>query len=297
MNQFEPGLGGCEKGPSTAELECLPQQESGRQTNGDVTSARQPPREPPWTTDEATSRKKRRRIGGGDGVEGGVVPRVCERCSAIPWRAMGRGLRCNKVVINESIYVLQQSQCRICRLLGYFLLQNTATAPSYQVTLPTSSHDFPGPHLIRRWNIASRPGYLWYRSTKAQILVTEADPYNLSNDIHHFHPRTLNIDRIKAWIGDCQSRHADRCSLHPPNNLKDLKVIDCDREEVVSAPIQCQYIALSYVWGVVDSCPTIITPNTLRYLPRTIIDAIKITRDLGCRYLWVDRYVSQPWAI
>lgn len=56
-----------------------------------------------------------------------------------------------------------------------------------------------------------------------------------------------------------------------------------------------QYAALSYCWG--HSNPFILTAATkrdlqkgfhLRQLPRTIRDAVRVTREIGLRYLWVD---------
>lgn len=56
-----------------------------------------------------------------------------------------------------------------------------------------------------------------------------------------------------------------------------------------------QYAALSYCWG--RSNPFLLTPATkenlqngfhLAQLPRTIRDAVRVTREIGIRYLWVD---------
>lgn len=43
-----------------------------------------------------------------------------------------------------------------------------------------------------------------------------------------------------------------------------------------------QYLALSYVWGSADIA------QSLKNLPRTIKDAMRVCRGLGFRYLWVD---------
>ncbi len=45
----------------------------------------------------------------------------------------------------------------------------------------------------------------------------------------------------------------------------------------------CEYIALSYVWGVKD-VPLLCSP------PRVVLDVINFVRQLGYRYLWVDKY-------
>jgi hypothetical protein len=58
---------------------------------------------------------------------------------------------------------------------------------------------------------------------------------------------------------------------------------------------EAPYIALSYCWGTL---PTVTTTSStiqeringmaLESLPQTYIDAVKICRKLGIRYLWID---------
>ena len=78
------------------------------------------------------------------------------------------------------------------------------------------------------------------------------------------------------------------------------RVIDCQDPSsprlYVSSPGTCNYyVALSYVWGEDQPYKTT-TANLSAYsrsidcavLPQTILDAIKCTRSLGLRFLWVD---------
>ncbi|PQE25831.1 hypothetical protein CJF30_00000546 [Rutstroemia sp. NJR-2017a BBW] len=60
-------------------------------------------------------------------------------------------------------------------------------------------------------------------------------------------------------------------------------MIDVVDRTVVSYPQECDYFALSYVWGGISP-----SSNALenKCLPRTIEDAIKVTKALGRRYLW-----------
>ncbi|KAF4981493.1 hypothetical protein FDECE_17688 [Fusarium decemcellulare] len=55
--------------------------------------------------------------------------------------------------------------------------------------------------------------------------------------------------------------------------------------QISEAKIGCKYVALSYVWGKESS-----SPKNTNDFPSVVSDAISVTRDLGCRYLWVDRY-------
>lgn len=74
--------------------------------------------------------------------------------------------------------------------------------------------------------------------------------------------------------------------------LPGLMVIDCLSEHVVTADPDCEYVALSYVWGAGgDGGKQIFEPDLRgRRLPQTIQDAMEVVRRLEMRFLWVDRY-------
>lgn len=105
-----------------------------------------------------------------------------------------------------------------------------------------------------------------------------------------FQSRTdLSIFRKK--FQSCATRHSS-CSKweQPLHQIIGLKVIDCRSRQVIEAPSDCGYVALSYVWGP----PSLGTSDDLQDPPKTIADAISVTLGLGLAFLWVDRYcVSQ----
>jgi hypothetical protein len=67
-----------------------------------------------------------------------------------------------------------------------------------------------------------------------------------------------------------------------------MMVIDCmaNRLSIVPAPKNAKYVALSYVWGDVHAQSKANHPE----VSATIRDAIIATRELGFRYLWVDKH-------
>ncbi|KFY92880.1 hypothetical protein V498_04690 [Pseudogymnoascus sp. VKM F-4517 (FW-2822)] len=71
-------------------------------------------------------------------------------------------------------------------------------------------------------------------------------------------------------------------------------VIDCHTREIVPVQAPCEYFTLSYVWGaaaaaaVVPGSPS--GSSLPSRLPTTVEDAITVVKQLGYRYLWVDRY-------
>ncbi|KAJ9150227.1 hypothetical protein NKR23_g3711 [Pleurostoma richardsiae] len=88
---------------------------------------------------------------------------------------------------------------------------------------------------------------------------------------------------IKSWISFCQSKHKRRCDPLPTEIVKKLRVIDVDALNVIAAPEKCEYVALSYVWGA----QPVTTP---RKFPRVVEDSFVVTKKLGYKYLWVDKY-------
>ena len=102
--------------------------------------------------------------------------------------------------------------------------------------------------------------------------------------------RRVDFKRAKTWIDACKESHPD-CTADFSKALKSLRVIDCVARTVVSAPENCVYVALSYVWGISGTCDALRSSALLDQLPRTVDNSIDATLMLGYRYLWVDKYV------
>ena len=109
------------------------------------------------------------------------------------------------------------------------------------------------------------------------------------------------ITLAKIWINLCVEQHSscprDQTSFRP-SRLIDVGATGCptirlsERAEVAA---QATYTTLSYCWGTAP-CFTLKEANlrdlkhsvSIDILPKTIRDAIFITRDLDVQYLWVD---------
>jgi hypothetical protein len=98
---------------------------------------------------------------------------------------------------------------------------------------------------------------------------------------------------LKGWLTSCQTNHK-HCSNLPNNGIgfqRALRFIDCFANEVVVAPLGCEYVALSYVWGGGPASTAIGQRlGPLETPPQTIKDAMVVTAQLQIRYLWVDQY-------
>jgi hypothetical protein len=107
-----------------------------------------------------------------------------------------------------------------------------------------------------------------------------------------------NLQRVRDWLKAC-SLHKN-CSKQFKQTLP-YRILDVGSSEnprlrlVEDCKDDAEYIALSYCWGVEDTFVT--TRDNLaefklsidaRNLPQTFVDAIKVSRHLGQRYLWID---------
>ncbi|EEU36502.1 uncharacterized protein NECHADRAFT_25592, partial [Fusarium vanettenii 77-13-4] len=115
-------------------------------------------------------------------------------------------------------------------------------------------------------------------------------------------PWVDNCDAAKNWHQDCQpvtTRNPD----YFPTRLIDVGTCQEDivrlvvtSEDILKATEPPKYLTLSYCWGQSNS-PAKTTPQNYEKrrvnidtesLPRTIQDAIRLTRVMKIRYLWVD---------
>ncbi|OCL02868.1 HET-domain-containing protein [Glonium stellatum] len=112
----------------------------------------------------------------------------------------------------------------------------------------------------------------------------------------------VDAGRVRSWILDCEENHGPRCNIaehHLASTTRDLRLIDVVIYQVLEAPSDARYLALSYVWGQVtqlhltrSNCAELSTPYSLQSywdeIPKVIQDAIRFTARLQERYLWVD---------
>lgn len=108
------------------------------------------------------------------------------------------------------------------------------------------------------------------------------------------------IRRIRIWLHDCQEKHESCPRRDSP--LLPTRVIDTGdgsdstiRLQINAKGSRGQYAALSYCWGGDQPYKTT-SANLQNYsqkldiavLPKTLIDAFRVCREVGLRYLWID---------
>jgi hypothetical protein len=110
-------------------------------------------------------------------------------------------------------------------------------------------------------------------------------------------PKTFEIAR--SWLQNCIRKHpkcAEQLDSILPSRLLEMGVRkDFVRLGLSEQGSRGQYVALSYCWVTAQQFTA--APTTLRSLlnwfptsklPKTIQDAIRVTQELGIKYLWVE---------
>jgi hypothetical protein len=122
--------------------------------------------------------------------------------------------------------------------------------------------------------------------------------FDNSTDLELFHPQpispSLDCELIGSWLKYCTKYHRLLCHLEPVP-VSGVQVINCTTLEIEHYNASTPYVSLSYVWGKSNDArghvKTIGGRKALpQLLPRVIKDSIKVTKALGYRYLWIDKF-------
>lgn len=188
--------------------------------------------------------------------------------------------------MDETPEQLVRSGCKICKFLGAVILEHYKTM--------RFAHPLPKPHLWPKladgnWKIMFE--YLTpanHIQGVAEVALEQRKSTDLQEPLRR--DDHVDYDKIKSWIRGCKDH--DPFDLSSGERPKCLKVIHCTDEPcVIDAPVSCSYVALSYVWGDSTEVTFKVGMELGGSVPQTIKDSIKVTRELGYDYLWVDRYV------
>ena len=145
----------------------------------------------------------------------------------------------------------------------------------------------------------------WAPSTQSGLRTPQTD---LSYG-HHVRWDQIDAEICQSWLSHCESAHGSICHEPAWTRIKEkpgfLRIIDVHRLFLVefggNEVQRLRYVALSYVWGSTNSVrldrakkARWMKPQGLEeemvLLPKTILDAITVTKATGERYLWATLY-------
>jgi hypothetical protein len=208
---------------------------------------------------------------------------LCHDCRAVDWCALARlTLTEPRTVYTRrgSPLSLQGLRCRLCKFLGRIGSGTSHIASSLDGTIEFELIlSTPEQGDARILSVA-------LNGAVAQSLIT----------IHSFvggrdwkpriiRPDSVDYDALGKNHLHCCKVHRRTCEVKKGTRLHGFKVIDCKNHRVVPAPSDCDYVALSYVWGRPSGSDDYVFPVVVE-------DSIRVTKNMGFRYLWVDRHVS-----
>lgn len=129
---------------------------------------------------------------------------------------------------------------------------------------------------------------------------------NLGRRVEFF---SVSIGLLESWISACVCIHGATCTPTKYETARGftLRLVDLRHRCIVTAPEDCDYVALSYTWGDPKKSKHLtLTKDTLPWLqsegalsdgnedvPTTIKDTLYVTDLLHERYLWVDAICIQ----
>jgi len=221
---------------------------------------------------------------------------TCERCSLINFESLEKtepAIRAYLLVeVQDLSQPLTDRHCPTCQILQTAIDVHRSRYPSARVYWYRTSGSMLG--LLGWITFEYSMGGASYL-LKPDLMVSDAMA-------RWPHPKTqlasrrVDFGQAKTWIDACKESHPG-CTARCPRVLESLRVIDCVTRSVISAPEDCVYIALSYVWGKSKTCDAPNSSAVLDQVPLSIDNSIEATLMLGYRYLWVDKYVRWSGAV
>ncbi|KAK0648111.1 heterokaryon incompatibility protein-domain-containing protein [Cercophora newfieldiana] len=142
--------------------------------------------------------------------------------------------------------------------------------------------------------------------------------YRIPEPWRHLPPARLSqptsqkrdVDLMRIWLETCRADHGEcrsvRHTSFSPTRLvdtnafdgsNDVRVVELHKDAAASRDDAVEWLALSHCWGPPSQGPTKTTTANLAQrlcripfssLSQTFQDAVKTTKDLGYRYIWID---------
>lgn len=229
---------------------------------------------------------------------------------AEPTRKLCGTCQCSERLLREPVfseeynlgtlrYSAEQAKCNLCALL-WAACQQTARPPP-----TTARFDRKGSYI--HINSSGGPA-LSISVTPSFSLPSENENSEIQVGLVRLPP--LNSDAhfevIRQWLADCDENHGCMTTdSHKPisatrSQLLPTRVIDVSPPGSADVrPVETargstgRWIAVSHQWGakpctVKSNLASHLKGIPLSSLPATFADAVKVTRALGCQYLWID---------
>lgn len=229
---------------------------------------------------------------------------LCQRCRNIDLDALLKEDVDDKTFAQPVLYhplapisVKANSSCPLCEFF-LSMLRDEEIAGTDAVYLFTQSRPQPATEKTEGFHGRESQRCLfvltspeWHESERLHVNYSKLPDVPVLID----HER-VDYEPLRGWCKKIKAlENAETDELQGLKGADDealpVNVIDCHTREIVPVQAPCEYFTLSYVWGVAVVAPESPSGSSLpSRLPTTVEDAITVVKQLGYRYLWVDRY-------
>ncbi|KAI1390054.1 heterokaryon incompatibility protein-domain-containing protein [Hypoxylon trugodes] len=167
------------------------------------------------------------------------------------------------------------------------------TSEQFFVTTPSGNDPTDEFRMPPTWLVATPRFKMTYSNDEAKALV----------GVEEWDVPFFDVNLLKSWLKRCEDCHGSLCAGEETEKMSlpaGFRVIDTHENKIVQLEGSFRYVALSYMWKVgpdnnfqleKDNVASLEEPHSLEVvqLPNIVADAIALCRDLGERYLWIDR--------
>ncbi|KAF2123916.1 HET-domain-containing protein [Dothidotthia symphoricarpi CBS 119687] len=252
--------------------------------------------------------------------------RLCEFCANLNLSvqcflgssitSQNHGASFHRIILPRSDVMLGHSCCPFCRLLVSALIESNPGNLETRVLLEN------GVVCALEWIKDGRTLNDYTIDTRSTRRLRLFTTDNSLSDAHlvllnpglsnaqflgrRVDPSIVDMERVSSWIDACREGHGFDCQPCQSTPTKELylsshfRAIDVDAQ-YITTDVQGHYVALSYVWGgkaghatTSSNVDDLSRPGGLQkvssHVSSTVRDAMELTRLLGHKYLWVDRY-------
>jgi hypothetical protein len=176
--------------------------------------------------------------------------------------------------LEASVASLNNSECLLCRLFGSVAFEDPRLRPGTPKESATchliahSGHQTFGPETFGPENLhalkrdvtlicviaTTRPRYIHPTSyaihlTVGSLCLISSHRSSQELSVHPIGSELFNVGFAKNCMTRCRHHHQSICNSRSMEAMTFFRLIDCQSRKVITAPQNCEYAALSYVWG------------------------------------------------
>ncbi|KAE9372668.1 HET-domain-containing protein [Stipitochalara longipes BDJ] len=235
---------------------------------------------------------------------------LCDMCRHIDFRALftQRGLPANvipgptRIKLHGFERVLKRENCAFCRLISRNVRAERLLDFENEHAMKAITMEL---HVLDEGaNVALRLEVEFEDIARIPQPVRMIIQQVSNEDTAPFHgirvdPGRISTAALQKWRSLCEDDHPEIIDCGITQKQHGLRLIDVHEYCVVKVDGPCRYVCLSYVWGQIDQ-PQYTSETKAAFqarhglksklirLPRTIRDAIEVTKQLGIDYIWID---------